>query len=457
MRSKQFRLWLQIIYLDLTIAALYFLIAFIISICIGGLEIPLLTNNQKIVLNGDGYAVTGDNITKLLEETVTSINKKKEFIEFSEELKIYQKENEYRSIKVDHKKVKVPLNSDYPIMLNHGAYLYLYHSGFTLINDELQEVAVKTGTYLSRGMLFNQDRMREESSNIILLQLPNGYYMNTQEFHFQTVNTNETIEINSVIRWDVTGISYCSLSDPILKVHEISATDSMTMINCADKSFSYDAFYERLIGGFEEDTIDKCSISDDLYQYFLGYRYDYMGNKICYRSEDGYFMKTDENQFFLYEAPLYYTNEQKLLLPCDYVLIQPKLYKMSKMPAMTEITYEKDLVYTSYGKKTDTLRDFVLFDGAQTYIFFNDTDISWGDEMVSITPMSSVIAGQDGSIEIYQYDSKKQLQYFTDGYQEITATINNKIKLNLSTDILYRPDGQEQILFSEPSMLKEAE
>jgi hypothetical protein len=67
--------------------------------------------------------------------------------------------------------------------------------------------------------------------------------------------------------------------------------------------------------------------------------------------------------------------------------------------------------------------------------------------------MSSITVGEDGSIGIYSYSKKKYLTYQADAYQDIYAVIKKGASINLRNDIMTTPDGQEQLLFTEPSLL----
>jgi hypothetical protein len=142
------------------------------------------------------------------------------------------------------------------------------------------------------------------------------------------------------------------------------------------------------------------------------------------------------------------------MLPCDYTLLQPKLFLTHKLPAMTQITAGEGAIYTAWSDVRKTYSDIIAFDGVDTYLFFNDTEVIWGDESYSLPPFSFAEIGEDGSIGLYNYDTAEYLNYYTDSSSKVQAIVAGDITLNLSDDILYRPDGQEQLLFSNPSLLQ---
>ena len=283
--------------------------------------------------------------------------------------------------------------------------------------------------------------------------------MNSQKIDILNGDTIESIEINSIIQFGENQISYCKLHDNKLKLYKIEITDSMTKVELKDTELSYSAFYNHLVSDNAVDSqrIDKVALNSDIYQYFVETRYEYLGDKNFYYTSQGYFMEHADERFLLESAPMYFAEGSKLLLPSDYVLVQPSKYQMNKLSAMTEVFYQDEIVYTTTGEEKRTYRDIVLFDGQDTYVFFNDTELSWEEESITITPLSSVTVTADGKLEVYTYATAEYMTYQLDGYQEVLATINTNTKFNLSQDILYRPDGQEQILFSEPSLLRNAE
>ncbi len=413
-------------------------------------------DNAHNPLAGSGLAMVNNRITDLMTGVSTEEARNKAFFEFTENSKLTQEGNNYF---LQIEKGRQQINKEYPLLIDNGAFYYLYHSEFILITNSFEKIAATPYTYLSEGKVFNQQKHRDGDKNIILLGLPNGYYMNSQKIDILNGDSIESIEINSIIEFGENQISYCNLHDNKLKLYKIEMTDFMTKVELQDTELSYSAFYNHLVtdNAVASQRIDKVTLSSDIYQYFIETRYEYLGDKNFYYTGRGYFMEHAAERFLLESAPMYFAEGSKLLLPSDYVLVQPSKYQMNKLSAMTEVFFQDEIVYATTGEEKRTFRDIVLFDGQDTYIFFNDTELSWEEESITITPLSSVTVTADGKLEVYNYAAAEYMTYQLGGYQEVLATITGNTKFNLSQDILYRPDGQEQILFSEPSLLRNAE
>ncbi|HKL80145.1 MAG TPA: hypothetical protein VJ888_06880 [Mobilitalea sp.] len=419
------------------------------------------TGQESLISNleGEGYSVAGEIIGELMssEETQKLVSSDiSGLVKFPTGCGIHKTEEEFYIEASAKKEYSQLIDSVYPIFLNNGAYVYLYHNDFTLITEELSDLQGVENTYLNEGKIFDKEGNHEGQDLIVLLRLPNGLYLNMQELKLDVKGTMETIEANSIIRLSESGVDYCSLFKSKLILHKIAFKDRIVMLHYSGRMLTYDAFYDRLNSTGTIATfvpIDEYRVEQELYQFFLGNRYEYKGEKIFYRTRDGYFMECDEVRSFPGGAPLYFTGEQKVLLPYDYVLIQPKLFSMNRLPAMTEITYTEQAIYTRLGETLNTFANMILFDGNNTYLFFSPVELYWGEEQVSLSSLSSVTVWEDGTIDVYQYDSNESLEFYSDGYLEVNTVFVDNTILSLSKDVLYRSDGKEQILFSEPSLL----
>lgn len=446
------------------VASVFILAAVILYSCLNTRALSLMKEEQITTITsfqGNIGAVIGEGVDGLLEGSSIIDTDNPAVLYETRDCDLIQKEQEYYITDTTEEQSEQRIHSDYPIFIEQGASLYLYHENFTLYTNELTKQKAKRNTYLSQGMVFNQDNNREGNDNFVLLQLPGGLFINLSEVTLTIGGSSHTIGVNSIIKWMEEEIAYCNLYNNEWKVTTIPVTDSKALIHFGEKRFTYDMFFEHIFPS--QDTTyttysvitEEYRVSHPLYQYFLGVKYEYDTDMIFLWTKEGYLMETKEAHFYLSKEPLYFKELQKVLLPCDYELVQPKFFRLNKLPAMTEVEYRDGVVYTSNGDKGGTFQNIVLFDGEENYLFFDPTTLQWGETEVDITPLSSVTVGDDGSIGIYNYGKEEYLQYQLDGYQEVKATVNNDMVFNLSRDIWYRSDGQEQILFSEPSLLSE--
>lgn len=407
---------------------------------------------------GDGYAVVGDNIQRRLRGEGNEFRASEELAGFAADSGLYTDGENYY-LRKSSKGSNYMINPGFPLFMNEGTYTYVYHDGFILVTDSFTALEGKGGVYVTGGMVFSHENKREGDETILFIRLPGGLYINAVDIMLETGNGTAVIPMNSIISFSGSGADWCVASGDSTKFHFAGVTNSMAMISCGDIRMSYGYFIERLegkgAGGVQEQ--EAFAVEEDLYQYFLGQRYDYNESKTFYKTGDGYLMETQGERFVVYRFPFYYTNERRLLIPCDYVLVQPKLSMMNRLPAMSLIWMDEMAIYTDTAGRMRTFADMFLFDGSDHYIFFEDITISWGQESVRVSPMSHVSMESDGTLSIYDYQSNEQQFYQTGGQKEIYAKLDSGMSVGLFRDVLYSRNGQEKMLFAEPSLLTTAD
>lgn len=433
-------------------------VALLLMLTVCTLIFTHLSGGEVFTLNGEGMCITDNRITEML----ISNSKQGDFRKvktFPAESRLYAKGSQYY-IETGGKKQKLTLNEEYPVFLNNGAYLFLFNNRFELLNSKFDCLESEQGTFLSDGAVFKEGMIRQDGDNIIFLKLPNKLYINTQEIKIENQDKIDIISPNTILNLQETGIACYNISETKPRLKLISVIPNLTMIEVGNKIYTYEMFLEKLNlvngDGNKSAGIDELRLNEDIYQYFMGKRYDYKGTKAFYRSKDGFVMEAAGEKFVIYSMPFYFTDERKILIPTDYVLVEPKIFSMKKLPALSEVYSDDNAVYTRTGEKIRTFTDMFMFDGNDSYIFFSSAKLSIGDKMIPITPFSNVSAGKDGTVEIYQYNTDEYRKYEAQGYKSVYVEMDNGVKVNLSTDILYQQSGKEQILFSKPSQLEEA-
>jgi hypothetical protein len=444
-----------------------FILSLAAAVVLAACLIPAIVSSSHVTVAnkfaGDGFAVVGDRISERMDGKISNPAAVAEIFRFTADCSLYRKGNDYY-IKKSGRGSDQKLNPDYPVFLNDGTYLYLYHDRFQPVTNRFEILKGRKDITLSNGMMFNRENKRDGDKAILMLKLPNGLFMNTGEMLLETGNSSVTIPMHSVLKLSEDKLSYCIIRENALEFQETAVTNSLAMISCAGERMSYSSLYEKLIpegDGIMEGKTDGEAVAypvdAPLYQYFMGQRYEYNSKKTFYRTRDGYLMETGGERFLIYQTPFYFRDEKKILLPCDYVLVQPKLFQMNKLPALSQVSVDENAVYTTTSGKMKTYTDLFLYDGSDNYIFFDHTVLSWDAVSIKVSPMSHVTAEKDGTVGVFDYEAGEHQLYHVDNLQNVNAKMENGLKINLYTDVLNRNDGQEQILFSQPSLLEEAE
>lgn len=359
---------------------------------------------------------------------------------------------------IETEETSIRLDNSYPLFINEGSYIYLYHNDFKLINEQLESIGSKMGSYISGTGLFNEEKVRDIKDIIIALRLPCELYIGLDDFRLELWDREMVIPRDSVILWRSDSISYINLYDESMTVNTVKISDPTAMMNFSRQRISYRSFCDRLENqGSGSERIEKLLITEELYQYYMANKFIYAGDKTFYKINDDYCMETGDGRYIINDAPLYVTDEKRIILPADYVLVQPRLYLMNRATALSDITMDANAVYINYNGQLSSFTELFLYNGKDTYIFFDNLELYWGDKKLEISPLSYVMTDSNGYIDIYNYKNDEYITEHIQGYQDVFVKLKDGATINLSKDIMYRVDGQEFMLFKNPSLLNEVQ
>lgn len=199
--------------------------------------------------------------------------------------------------------------------------------------------------------------------------------------------------------------------------------------------------------------IDTLTIHQDLFQYTAEGRTDYIGTSVITKSEKGCILENNEKLYELDATPLYFTNEKHIILPRVVSIIQPELSLFNRVSNMSEVYEEKGNYYVENEKVTVKVSDFFLYDGRDTYLFFEPVTISWDNNYIDLKPFSYITVKYNQYIECFNRETEEYSVIET-GTCKVTTKMACGSIVNLSTDIISRENGQEQMLFLQPNLLE---
>lgn len=211
------------------------------------------------------------------------------------------------------------------------------------------------------------------------------------------------------------------------------------------------------ISRFTKTMDTKTTENEDFFQ-FIGERViEYSGELTLSRKEGITELNVQDIELELNSSPIYYAKEPKLLLPEDMAIISP--YDNGKMQKVKHFSNIKDEeyavflnIYNENKEKVIDITNSFLYDGDNIYIFPNGATIMCGTDTYVITPLSYVNAIYKDYIEIFDYQTQ-QYNIIQTQDTEVFAIID-EYKINLNTDVLYRPD-QEQLLIKNINYLED--
>ncbi len=202
------------------------------------------------------------------------------------------------------------------------------------------------------------------------------------------------------------------------------------------------------------NRLDTLYINKNLYQYTADGRVEFKGTSKISRTGQGSLLENGDKLYELKPVPLYYKDQERILIPNVVSIIQPSLSLTNRLENMTEIYMEDSRYYISNDGREERVSDFFLFDGKDTYVFFEPITIKWLNNSIDLSPFSYVTVKYNRSIEVFNRSTGGNSLIDT-GISNVTAKMRSKATINMSTDILIREDGQEQMLFIQPNLLKD--
>jgi hypothetical protein len=232
--------------------AIYFIsAAVIISALLAAVMIIRSQYEVYMIVNNEGYAVSRNDITKnLLNDAVTPGDADVEAVSFSLSDMIFE-----RAGKLFIGEQKAPVNEIYPLFINDTSAIMTLNSDAVIVTEDFEFARSYKGLYISDGISFNQDMERAYREEFILLSMTNGLFINTKEI---TVEDNffveETIPVNSIIRFMENEIRFYSLRDSVYVLSSVRPLGSSTTLTIDSDTYKYYDFLEKL-GLYEKEEL----------------------------------------------------------------------------------------------------------------------------------------------------------------------------------------------------------
>jgi hypothetical protein len=202
------------------------------------------------------------------------------------------------------------------------------------------------------------------------------------------------------------------------------------------------------------NQVDTVMIRQDVFQYTDKGKVLFPGSSKVIKSGNGCVLQNGSQLVELDRTPLYYKEEDRIMITGVVSIIQPGLSLTNRIGNMS-LLYEQDKKYfvQSESRKTK-VANFFLFDGKDTYIFFEPVTIGWNDKTLELAPFSFITVRYNQTIRYFDTAAGSCTTIDT-GICNAMVTMQCGARISLSTDILYREDGQEQMLFLQPNLLED--
>ncbi len=185
----------------------------------------------------------------------------------------------------------------------------------------------------------------------------------------------------------------------------------------------------------------KVSISDnyreyknkEVYQYFYDKKYEYNAKIGFNRKKEIVEITTKDYDITYDSTPIYYQNENKVILPSDMSVVMPTLNCSEYLsPKYSLITKKNNTILLKTKKYDNKLGHYFLYNGQNLYLFLDEVKLTINNQEIKLSPLSYVQISSVNPTVSY-YDKK------TDTYKSVTAkdfktTVENDYyKVNIST------------------------
>lgn len=200
------------------------------------------------------------------------------------------------------------------------------------------------------------------------------------------------------------------------------------------------------------NNLDKVSIKEKVYFYSHLQKMEY--DKVQLKSKNGNTTLEKGNESIILESdPIYYVDGIRMILPKDMAIVNSQNGTMNKIIHFSEIHKDSGKVTLIEKGKEKILRDFFLYDGEDTYVFFDEIEIKNGNQVIKVAPFTHVkLFNNSTAIEIYSKTTDK-LEIFDIAENKITVSSNYGYSLDLKLGVLKTSIG-EQLLFKEVGALE---
>ena len=169
-----------------------------------------------------------------------------------------------------------------------------------------------------------------------------------------------------------------------------------------------------------------------VYQYFYGKRYDYRAKIGFNRRKEIVELSTTDYDITFDSTPIYYKNDDVVVFPSNMSVVMPTLncseYLASRYSSITKV---KDNYVLKTKKYDNKLGRYFLYDGKDLYFFLDEVKLLVGNNTITLSPMSYLIATSD---KISYYDKKADVYKTLDGVGSDSVVEGEYYKIAVNLD-----------------------
>lgn len=202
---------------------------------------------------------------------------------------------------------------------------------------------------------------------------------------------------------------------------------------------------------------DSLVLREPVMVSLLGEQQAYTGKTtLFYDDKTGEVTLKNENRSLLLSgAPVYCTESGSLVLSRKMAYSNYRTGLFGRVNHFAKISYKDDMasIYTGKGSGRQ-LKDGYLFDGKNTYLFLEPVTVSWGEERISLSPLSAITVYNQQGFYYYSYEDGAS-GYVSDKDSTVYGTAEDgRYVLNMSDDLVDLDSGKSMLLPPDPDMFE---
>lgn len=194
----------------------------------------------------------------------------------------------------------------------------------------------------------------------------------------------------------------------------------------------------------------ELSLDGPVYQYFVEERYEYDENTSILLGEYGIIFSEGEINSSADSTPIYYAEEEKLMLPNAMSWINGETSLETYIPAYSTLVRGSDGYVRVEGDDT-ILKSGVLYDGNGNFLLLDSCTLTWRGESTSLSTFSFVSTTRSMT-RVYDYAT--ETFYVEQGlYSDTKLNSAMGYAINIYTGIFSDGKGNMRLLLASPSAL----
>lgn len=196
---------------------------------------------------------------------------------------------------------------------------------------------------------------------------------------------------------------------------------------------------------------DILMINDDIQISIIGSTDEFTGkSRLEYRDGEMLFENGNIN-LTLDGMPVYYKNEEKLLLTTSMIYTNYDAGMMNRVSYLSSIEQVDNIFQITIDKnKERSVNGGYLFDGKNMYLFLEPVTITWEDTTMELAPLSYICVLNKQCYYYYSSEDNKAEYVKAETGTVWASEKDGKYQLNLSQDIVDFPDGKSLLLMPSP-------